>query len=186
MVTTFPFVCDSQSSSAITGTSLLLWEEHLVNVHTQWSEVLRPMERAGLGALAPLSSSLALPGAAEGGGAAGQAGSAVALGHPSWCHRLFCTALNKCTVTSIAISFTPHCQPCSGLAFCFLVPGLSQPVQGSILLRSLFSSQCFPCWVLSWQWQHGWHRKSNKGSSKFGPGKMKSYSTSNTYCLSLG
>lgn len=47
--------------------SLLLAEEHLVNVHMHWSEV-RPMERAGLGAPAPLSSSSALPGAAAGRG----------------------------------------------------------------------------------------------------------------------
>lgn len=84
-----------------------------------------------------------------------------------------CTPLNLCSVTSTALSFTAHCQPCLGLLSAF-----SFQFCHSLYKTAPSSDPCFPHSVLpadcSPEWQHGWHRQSNKSVSKFGPWKMKS------------
>lgn len=74
--------------------------------------------------------------------------------HPWTCQLMssatLCIALNKYNVTSTAISFIPHWHLCLGFRRKYTTSLLSrssfvsQPVQGSTQLRSLFSSQYFP------------------------------------------
>lgn len=62
----------------------------------------------------------------------------LALDTPDDVSAALCTALNQCTATCTATSFIPHCQPCLGLAFCSLLPVLSQhPAQTPVLLSVL-------------------------------------------------